>query len=296
MGNGAVTLTGNRIVTVNGTGALAVGPVGQSGGSWQLTKAGPGTLVLSAGAGYTGGTTINGGTLTIAGNTPFNSATGAVAVNDGATLNFAPGPARLTHQVATLTLSGSGTVDLNNHELLTTTDPTTIKSYLARAYDATGNADWSQSGLTSSLAKSNPTIYTVAYAYGGDQSAQDAAVTTASGAPLGPTQTLARTTLTGDANLDGKVDFFDLSQLLAYKYNTGQPASYTDGDLNYDGVVDFFDIATLLSANYNSGQTFIGGSAATAEVAVAQVPEPTAALALAAILASVGLRRRYPRS
>jgi autotransporter-associated beta strand protein len=286
MGSGAVTLTGNRAVTVNGTGPLTVGPIGQSGGSWSLTKAGPGTLVLSAPITYTGGTTINGGTITTAGTTPFNSAAGTVTVNDGATLNFAPGPARLTHQIATLTLSGSGTVDLNNHELLTNTDPGTIHAYLARAYNATGSADWSQPGLTSTLARSSPTIYTVGYAFGGDQSAQDAGVTTNSGSPLSSIQTIVRTTLTGDANLDGKVDFFDLTQLLAYKYNTGQPASYTDGDLNYDGVVDFFDLSLLLSANYNSGQTYAGMPSASASpsTTTAIAPEPAGLGLLAAVL------------
>jgi len=59
-------------------------------------------------------------------------------------------------------------------------------------------------------------------------------------------------------NLDGTVDFNDIVQLLgAGKYNTGQPANWSDGDINYDGSADFNDIVTLLgSGNYNNGQTF----------------------------------------
>jgi autotransporter-associated beta strand protein len=288
-----VTLGAGRLTVGSAANTQFAGTITGSGGS--LVKQGAGTLTLAGVNTYTGGTIVNAGTLTIAGNTPFNS---ALAVNDGATLNFAAGPARLTHQAATLSLTGSGTVDLNNRELLTNTDPATIKAYLAHAYNASGNADWSQSGLTSSLAKANPTTYTVAYAYGGDQSAQDAAVTTASGAPLAATQTIVRATLTGDANLDGTVDFFDITQLLGYKYNTGQPASYTDGDLNYDGVVDFFDLVTVLSSNYNTGLTFTGSGAATAEAAAARasVPEPAGMLGVM-LLAAAGCRwRRHRRS
>jgi hypothetical protein len=156
--------------------------------------------------------------------------------------------------------------------LLNNANPLTIKNYLATAYDFAGNQDWGQRGLTSSIAKTNPTSYSVGYAYGSDQSQIDAGVTTHGGALLGPTQTVTRAVLTGDANMDGTVDFFDISQVLGYRYNAGQgtsPAAYTDGDLNYDGQVDFFDIVLLLSANYNSGQTFGPGHAGLAAAAAA---------------------------
>jgi hypothetical protein len=211
------------------------------------------------------------------------AATGTLSVGTGALVNYAAvgsgtsTAGRVTHTVGGLTIAGTGTVDINNHELLLTstsvTSPATIKSYLANAYDAAGNADWGKPGLTSSVAKANPTVYSVGYAYGGDQSAQDAGVTLRSGAPLGATQTVARAVLTGDANLDGTVDFFDIVQLLGYKYNTNQTASYTDGDLDYNGKVDFFDIVLLLSANYNTGKTF--GPAAAGGIAAAAASSDT---------------------
>jgi hypothetical protein len=137
------------------------------------------------------------------------------------------------------------------------------------------------------LAAENPVTYSLAYAAGSDQSAQDA------GVPVAPGQILVHAVLSGDANMDGIVDFFDIAQLLGYKYNTHQQASYTDGDLNYDGVVDFFDIATLLSANYNTGQTF--GAAVAASPALAgqsSVPEPFAPGIIGLGLAALLLRRR----
>jgi hypothetical protein len=204
------------------------------------------------------------------------AATGTLSVGTGALVNYAAvgsgtsTAGRVTHQVGSLALTGTATVDLNNHELLlTAANPATVKGYLAAAFDAAGNQDWGKPGLTSSVAKANPTVYSVGYAYGGDQSAQDAGVTLHNGAPLGANQTVARAVLTGDANMDGQVNFFDIVQLLGYKYNTGQPASYTDGDLDYNGKVDFFDIVLLLSANYNTGKTYGPGAAGGAAAAAA---------------------------
>jgi hypothetical protein len=247
-----------------------------------------GTYNLSGGA-VSAATLVNNGVfLHTGGNATFDSVTGSgsmtigggaatalasvaaisqpsLTINNNGTLIIRSATNRLTHAIGSLSMSGNGTLDMNNHEILTSTDPATIKSYLTNAYDPNGNADWGQPGLTSSVAKANPTSFSVGYAYGGDQSAQDAGVTTHGGAPLGATQTLVRPVLTGDANMDGVVDFFDITQILGYKYNTGQAASYTDGDLDYNGKVDFFDISLLLSANYNTGQTF--GPAASAAAA-----------------------------
>jgi hypothetical protein len=215
-------------------------------------SAGQATILALSG---TGSTTVGGGAGTALVSVSSLSQ-GSVTINSGGTLTIRPAGSRLTNAATNLQLNGTGTLDLNNHELLTNTSPNTIKGYLTSAYDPNGNADWGQPGLTSSLARGNPTKYSIAYAFGGDQSAIDAGVTTHGGAPLGASQTLVRPVLTGDDNMDGTVNFFDISQILGYKYNTGQAASYTDGDLDYNGKVDFFDISLLLSANYNTGQTF----------------------------------------
>jgi hypothetical protein len=244
------------------------------------------------------GSTLVGGTGGVAGGATAQLSVASLSQNSlivdrGGTVTIRAAMLRLTNNAASLQIKPLGTLDLNDHELLTQTSPATIKSYLANAYDPNGNADWNQPGLTSSLAKSDPNKYSLGYAYGGDTSAQDAGVTTLTGAPLGANQTVVRAVLAGDANMDGVVDFFDLSQLLGYKYNTGQPASYTDGDLNYDGVVDFFDLTVVLSANYNTGVTFAGAAAQAADThQFSAVPEPTA-LTLAALgAAGLSARRR----
>jgi hypothetical protein len=111
---------------------------------------------------------------------------------------------------------------------------------------------------------------------------------------------LVRTTLAGDATLDGAVDFNDLVRL-AQNYNVvdGQRTWY-GGDFTYDGATDFADLVKL-AQNYN--QSFapapaIPGAPAGFErdlaAAFAAVPEPGAGAALM-VLAACGLAGRRRR-
>ncbi len=64
--SGPVTLTGSRTLTVTDTGGATIaGAIGQSTSGLGLTKAGAGTLVLSASNTYTGGAVLAGGTLAL---------------------------------------------------------------------------------------------------------------------------------------------------------------------------------------------------------------------------------------
>ncbi len=61
--------------------------------------------------------------------------------------------------------------------------------------------------------------------------------------------------LAGDANRDGAFNQLDIVQILqSTKYQTGQPATWTEGDFNGDSVFDQLDIvAALQTGKY--GQT-----------------------------------------
>lgn len=65
LGSGAVSLTGNRTVTVNSTNSSRTLTVGGdiSGEGFSLTKAGAATLALGGSNSYSGGTTVTAGTL-----------------------------------------------------------------------------------------------------------------------------------------------------------------------------------------------------------------------------------------
>lgn len=86
-------------------------------------------------------------------------------------------------------------------------------------------------------------------------------------------------TLSGDANLDGAVDFPDF---LALSASFGQDGDWAEGDFDADGTVLFPDFL-LLSTNFGKD----------ANVAAAIVPEPAGVcLAMFGVLGLIGFRRR----
>jgi hypothetical protein len=296
-GRGAFNLSGG----LHTTGGLTIGAAGsyaQTGGTVNASATlNNGSFTQIAGQASLGTVTGSTGTMTLgvasgnASKTTVNTLVQpTVIVNNTGFLQFTLFPGVTPHHtntITSLTISGTGRVDLANQDLLSSTPAATIRSYLLHAYTPAG--DWSGTGLNSVFAMTSSIEYTVGYADGNDLSANDARPDVPAG------KVLVRPTLVGDANLDGTVDFFDITQVLGYKYNTGAPASYTDGDLNYDGVVDFFDISTLLSANYNSGAVFALAASVSANWPDA-VPEPVGIGVLgiggAAGLLSRGRRRR----
>ena len=102
---------------------------------------------------------------------------------------------------------------------------------------------------------------------------------------LMPAVTL-KTSLPGDANLDGKVDINDLTIVLANYGQTG--ATWAQGEFTGSGAVDINDL-TIVLANYNQ-------SAGASAGGMAAVPEPsTIAIAAAALLGLLACRRRQRR-
>jgi len=103
--------TGAHSVTTSANGAISIG--GVISGSGTLTKAGAGTLTLPSFNTYSGGTTVNAGTLVLAAGGGSGAIRGTVTVNSGATLKTTVTDAvgyDVGNQVSLLNLTG-GTFD-----------------------------------------------------------------------------------------------------------------------------------------------------------------------------------------
>lgn len=83
IGNGAVTLTGDRSVSVDSSQNFVVGGViGDGNNGYDLTKNGAGTMTLGGINTYTGNTVVNVGTLVLADNASLRFGIGAAGVNN----------------------------------------------------------------------------------------------------------------------------------------------------------------------------------------------------------------------
>jgi autotransporter-associated beta strand protein len=116
---GGITGT-NRTLTFAGDGSTVVSGAITTG-TGTLTKNGNGTLTLQGANTYTGNTTVNAGTLTLAG----GSLASAITVNNSAFLGFVPGMTTTSTKAVTL-IAGSkvriiGTPTAASYTLLTTT-------------------------------------------------------------------------------------------------------------------------------------------------------------------------------
>jgi fibronectin-binding autotransporter adhesin len=109
LGNGPVTLGGNRTVTVNAK-TLTVG--GVIDGSYSLTKAGAGTLVLSGANTYSGATTVNAGSLVLQNE---NALLRSIFSGGAGTLAF--DSTISSHAFAFGGLSGSSNLELRDNDL-----------------------------------------------------------------------------------------------------------------------------------------------------------------------------------
>jgi autotransporter-associated beta strand protein len=285
-----------------------------------VNKTGAGAWVLGGASTYTGNTTVNAGTLTVAAGGSVASNT--VTVASGATLNVNGSLA------STAAVTANGTTNFGGTTGITT--KTQVLSSLAIGNGVTVSITPSTFPFTPTILKPTTTTYgtgakidltnnafiTTGTAGGAllqIQSGQIFSSQTAnpnkaigyinlSGADAGKFE--VRYTLKGDANLDGVVDVGDLGAL-ATAYGLSGTESWANGDFNQDTNVDVGDLGAL-ATNYGTqlgtGPSFGGGLAAAAPLAVvsggggasAAVPEPTS-LGLIGAAALLSQRRRRRR-
>jgi hypothetical protein len=302
LGGGSLTVHGDEFVGFSGQGVFT-----QHGGSHVIG----GTLHIAGNAGSKGefdlqagtlraaatvnndtfnqtggvaslGSLSGGGSLTVAGNntalTVTNFAQGNVMINPGGRVTVPSAAVRYTNTATNLSING-GTLDLNNHNLLTTnTSAATIRQYLINGYnaDSSGNAHWNGTGgIVSTLAADasalnvNNPKFTIGYATAADNA------TTALG--LTGNQVLVMPTIPGDATMDGLVDIGDLNVVLS-NYLSGKAPRWGNGDFTYAGHTDITALNFVLS-NYLQKSPYpsavpVAHAAATGHSVVVASSEP----------------------
>ena len=237
-----------------------------------------------------GATLVNKGLIEVGGGTFILD--GTWNLSNSGTVRVTAGFAR----IATGRFTNTGSIELESGAAAL--DIGSIDSVRAMIVSGNHAGAWDGAGVRSAAARSNHAL-AVGYAYGADISS--ASTFQWMGASVSASDILVRTTLIGDANLDGSVDFNDLVKL-AQNYNTAIPtpsgkSAWVRGDFTYDGVIDFNDLVKL-AQNYNTALPAepIPGSSpnfnADLARAFASVPEPSAIALFATAGAILGRRRR----
>ena len=217
------------------------------------STSGNGTITIETVSGITAGTILNNGSPT----TIINCDLGSVNISSGNSIivnadqhlrSLVISDAGVTisgnHTITTDSLSvvASGTLDIGHGAVIVNYSDTSPSDQLvtqvvkATAPNLFEEFTWTGSGITSSLAASDPSRFVVAI---GDNS--DLGLTSFRGHAVAPNAVIITATYAGDTNFDGQVNSDD-SQAIDFNIGTtlAHP-SYAQGDINYNGTVDSDD-------------------------------------------------------
>jgi autotransporter-associated beta strand protein len=220
-----IVLGNSQTWEVDTGGTLSVtGGIGDGGAGLALSKTGSGLLVLAGTNTYSGGTSVNGGTLIVANqnalpaNKALNIASGATVAASATSPNFG----NISNPDITLSsLSVAGTLNLNQSPM--------VVNYTSSSPLASITTSIASGNITSSTVQASPTVYGLG--------TKD----TGSAVEVLPT-------LLGDTQLRGTVGIGDYDAVLT---NFGSGSTWTQGDFHYSGVVGIGDYDNVLS-NYGA--------------------------------------------
>ena len=249
-------------ITTNIAATISAPMTNVSGGTSSLIKAGAATLTLSGVNGYSGGTSINAGTLALSGSGTLGATTGALAINNSGSVLDLGG----TNQSVGNFTGTTGTVVTNNGATAGTLIVGTASTSTTGAF-----AGVLQNGTsTLALAKTGTGTITLAGAntYSGGTTVNAGTLGLASGSSIGT----GALTFNGTGTLDLGTNSQTVSDLTAGTNATAFTGTVTNGSLTVSGASSFsyspsntgattsaLDLSGLTGFTYAqaaSGQTF----------------------------------------
>jgi autotransporter-associated beta strand protein len=287
-------LTTATIGVAGGGGTFSGSIFDDTQAHFAIVKTGSGTEIFTGANSYSGGTSVNAGTLVIGANGALPD--GAVSITGGVLrLGADTGAAQST----SLSVTGSGVLDLTNNHLIINfgNDSDPISSIYGELKSGFNNGGWNGPGIISSSAQvlNNGLRYGVGWADGKDGVVHN----------LSSGQIELKYTLLGDANLDGTVNGSDFS-ILAANFGLGS-TNWDQGNFLFSSSVNGSDFSAL-AANFGQGDDGADADIAPSDVAalnafaaannlpiptIAAVPEPAAgAILLFAGVNALSRRRR----
>ncbi len=330
---GTGTLSTTLGLINSGTLALSgsssvLGPVNNSGGTIHLSGNTPnvfygattntGTLTIDAGAsgtfygafnGSAGSSIIDNGSLYLNANSVSGSISGTgnltIGSNSSSPALLGIGSNSGASALASVSTLGGSTLDMANNTLVLTNS--TLASVRALVTDGYDGGKWNGNGITSSTAASDTRHLTALGVIANDNGhgvplygAGGVIRSSLDGASPADGNILVKYTYYGDANLDGKVNSSDYTQIdNGYlKHLTG----WFNGDFNYDGTVNGSDY-TLIDNAFNMQGASLATETVASETAIATaqlapsvnaVPEPRTLCLIG--IASIGLLSKPNRS
>ncbi len=263
--------------TLEATHAQALASTQVTVGRGATLAIAPGITLQSPAVTLSGGT-LSGATLAVHGSSGIASlaiAAGTVAGNPlvaigpGGTLSLAPG-SRLVVGVGRLEVDESaagGRLDLGAGEVTVAAGGITAAALRADIIAGRNGGSWTGgSGILSSTAAASGGTRTVGYVVAADGTAR------------------VSYAAAGDADLDGRVNIFDLVIVNGLGgYGTGRASEWSEGDFNYDGAANVFDLVLTNGAGVYGAGMYLPDP--TAAMTITPVPEPGPVVMLAACLA-----------
>jgi hypothetical protein len=269
-GNGSVKLRVQNDSAGTTAGTTTYGGLAITGGSHIL-----GAVDNSSGAAATaGGTTITGAGTTLQVDSIRQQ---SLTVSAGAKLTIAPSPSVLS-VLSSLSLTGSGSLDLTNNTLILHNGDAAALAPLVRSWWNNGARNGPGLG-SSALALGLPNAsYTTLALFPNTVYSWPAGggpyLPSAGGFSLASSDLIIRYTYVGDINLDGQVDGRDFKQWFE-SFIVGGQTGWRGGDFNYDGVVDLTDLQ-LLQSSLNASLTLPSlGYPSDQSASTASIPEPS---------------------